>query len=294
MPDSEPNLQTLQKWLQAVIMHPGGVVHGMKSGAALEHIQVEPAGLDCVVRPSNSQSSLDRLEIYARAYYARLLECLKAEYPVLAECLDRELFDEFALGYLEQNPSRSYTLGRLGAAFPDYLRATCPSDTAQGSIPWFLVDLAALEWIVNEVFDGPGAEDSERLDAVKLAQTSSEDLMQRRLQVVPCVRLRKFAFPVHEYYRSIRDGQKAEPPAAREIGLLFWRENYVVKYREISWAQFDLLSTIMAGATLREAIEGVAKNYEGTLEQLAIEFQRWFHQWGADGIFLPAPTLARI
>ena len=63
------------------------------------------------------QSSVDRLAIYRGPITPRLLECLQAEFPVLATALGEELFNEFAFAYLQAYPSRSYTLDHLGRDF---------------------------------------------------------------------------------------------------------------------------------------------------------------------------------
>ena len=70
-----------------------------------------------MIERSSHQTSVERLEIYAGAYYARLLECLRAEYPIMAEAMGTELFDEFAVEYLQRYPSHSYTLNDLGGQF---------------------------------------------------------------------------------------------------------------------------------------------------------------------------------
>src|SRR6185295_8797591 len=75
-----------------------------------------PAASDAVeqiVTRSSSLSAFERLAIYRHAYLARLQECLRVEYPVLLLTLGEELFALFTNAYLQQYPSRSYTLNRL-------------------------------------------------------------------------------------------------------------------------------------------------------------------------------------
>ena len=95
-------------------MNRAGVVDGIASADAQAHIDVSPAQIESVIERSSHQTSVERLEIYAGAYYARLLECLRAEYPIMAEAMGTELFDEFAVEYLQHYPSHSYTLNDLG------------------------------------------------------------------------------------------------------------------------------------------------------------------------------------
>lgn len=164
-------LEVIQRWMQAVITHPGGVVAGMDSTEARWAIPVGPNDVESVVTRSRLLSAVDRLEIYARAYYARLIECLRAEFPVLVHALGEDLFAEFAVGYLERYPSRSYTLNLLGAGFPRYLDETRPSNDSWAEV---VVDLANLELAVAEVFDGPGVEERRTLDFADLSAIPPE------------------------------------------------------------------------------------------------------------------------
>src|SRR5260221_5406964 len=125
-----PNPQSLdigQRWMPAVIMHPEGVDAGLASDSARQHLDVAPEDVEQVIARSEAQTSVERLSIYANAYYARLLECLGEEFPVLKRTLDEETFDAFAMDYLQHYPSQSYTLGKLGENFMRYLAETRPA-----------------------------------------------------------------------------------------------------------------------------------------------------------------------
>src|SRR5690242_10389600 len=120
------DLRQIQRWMQAALMHPVGVAEGIASAEARQHIDIEPDDAERVVTRSQALTALERLAIYSYAYYARLLECVREEFPVLLHALGQEVFDAFAVGYLQKYPSRSYTLFQLGANFPRYLAETRP------------------------------------------------------------------------------------------------------------------------------------------------------------------------
>src|SRR5437016_4065691 len=126
-------LSHIQRWMQSVIMHPDGVVAGISSDAAREHIDLGPEDVGQVIARSAALTSIERLQIYANAYYARLFECLHEEFPALLQALGDETFDAFALGYLQKYPSRSYTLCNLGRDFPRYLAETRPRDESDSN-----------------------------------------------------------------------------------------------------------------------------------------------------------------
>src|SRR5438046_8851204 len=115
----DADLGRMQRWLQAVVTHPDGAAAGALSEEARRHLDVPPGELDRVVRPSSKLTAEQRLDLYHRGYRLRLLESLRAVHPVLRHALGTELFDAFALEYLQACPSRSYTLFRLGEGFPD-------------------------------------------------------------------------------------------------------------------------------------------------------------------------------
>src|ERR1700757_621162 len=94
------DLGQIQRWMQAVLMHPVGVAEGIASVEARRHIDVGADEAETGVTRSRALTALERLGIYSYAYYARLLECLREEFPVLMHALTQEVFDTFAVGYL--------------------------------------------------------------------------------------------------------------------------------------------------------------------------------------------------
>jgi hypothetical protein len=283
MPEHE--LSQIQRWMQAVITHPGGAEQGLDSDEARAELDVLPADVEQVISPSQQQSSLERLAIYAQAYFARLLECLRAEFPMTVEAIGEELFDEFAVEYLRRHPSQSYTLDRLGASFAQFLAETRPrSDDEDHSWLDFLPDLARLEWYIAEVFDGPGAEQLTRLSHDELTTIPPESWSDIRLVSVPCLRIVKFAFPIDAYYRALRAKEEPLPPARGTTWLAITRRDYVVRHYPLSEAEATLLSGLVAGRPLGESIERAAPA-DGDFDRFAAQLRGWFHHWSAEGFF---------
>src|SRR6267154_235154 len=117
----------VQRWFQAVVTHPGGVEAGADSVEAQRLIALPPGQIEKVITRSRALSAAERLAIYANAYHTRLLECLGEVYPMLKRTLGEEAFGCLAFGYLQDQPSRSYTLNELGRHFPPYLQQTRPT-----------------------------------------------------------------------------------------------------------------------------------------------------------------------
>jgi len=103
-------LSELQQWLMSQLLHP----------------QATESVIQQHLKTNAKLSATARLQIYQTGYKLRLLECMKAEFAALHTFLGDDLFQLFALGYIQQRPSQSYTLFDLGAGFAEFLAATKP------------------------------------------------------------------------------------------------------------------------------------------------------------------------
>ena len=287
---SPDTLSRLQRWMLSVITHPDGVLEGARSAEARQQIAVSPDELEQIVQRSRNQTSVERLAVYANAYYARLIECLEEEFPAMAYALGEETFRAFACEYLQRYPPGSYTLAKLAANFPRFLRETRPAKDAQddGATDWtdFLIDLATLERTYSEVFDSPGAEGIDTLQRDDLADISPERWPDTRLLLVACVRLLELQFPAHEFAAAVKRGQEPTIPSSSATFLLVTRRNYVVHPRAVSKLEFSVLQGICAGRSVGEVVAAAAESCQSEVEQLSTQLREWFGRWSADGLFV--------
>src|ERR1700741_4088673 len=75
------------------------------------------------IRPNDRLSSFERLEIYNRQYWFRLISAVSEDFPTLNALLSTKRFDLLILAYLNEHPSTSWTLRDLGAKLPQFLEA---------------------------------------------------------------------------------------------------------------------------------------------------------------------------
>ncbi|HEY2828428.1 MAG TPA: DNA-binding domain-containing protein [Pirellulales bacterium] len=279
------SLDNLQRWMQSVITHPGGVEAGLATPAARAHLEMMPADIEQVIEPSHSQSSIERLSIYAGAYYTRLIECLQAEFPVFRQTVGDDAFADFAIDYLQRYPSQSYTLAKLGEHFVAYLRETKPAQPGAANWADFLIDLARLEQTISEVFDGPGIEARSPLPDSNVPTMNADQFPQARLTTVPCLRLLALRFSLHDYYTAIRANKEVSLPQPKDSWLAITRRDYIVRRYQLSHPQFVLLDALQHGQTIGDAITCAAAIYPGQLDQLAADLQQWFHIWTAAPMF---------
>lgn len=295
-------LTQLQRWFQTVVTHGEGVEAGACSEEAQRLIQLAPGQLEQVITRSRALTAAERLAIYANAYHSRLLECLGEVFPLLKRTLGEEAFDGLAFGYLQQYPSRSYTLNELGRQFPQYLEQTRPDPEAASAgdpagtepasmenWPDFLIDLARLEWGIYEVFDGPGMEGKEPLSADQLLAIPPERWPGLKLITAVCLQLLATRFPVNDYFTALRKAKPDEPvaiPSADPSFIALTRRNFVVRRYNLSRAQFELLRALQQGRPLQKAIESsVPEAGQQQLDEVAASLRLWFRNWTAEGFF---------
>ncbi|HEX3851734.1 MAG TPA: putative DNA-binding domain-containing protein [Polyangiaceae bacterium] len=97
------------------------------------------AGLEQVFLGDARLSASDRLAIYNRSYYYRLLDALSSVFEQTARVLGRAEIERLALAYLTLHPSEQPAVERVGRLFPSYLRE-------RDELADWVADLAALEW----------------------------------------------------------------------------------------------------------------------------------------------------
>jgi len=287
MREQPRRLETIERWLQAVITEPEGILAGLASEEAQRNIDVSAEQIEKIVTRSSTLTATQRLSIYGHAYFTRLQECLRAEFPVLLHALDEKLFNLFTFEYLKQYPSRSYTLNQLGENFPRYLAETRPDSDAppdaRESWPDFIIDLATLERAFSKVFDGPGVEGRQILDANQLLAMGQ--LHNARFLPVVCLKLLSFRYPVSQYFRAVRAHEDPALPQPTDTFLAMTRRSYTVLIHELTGRQYDLLNALVAGRSLNQAVNSLASTSGDDPQTLLTNALIWIEDWANKGFF---------
>lgn len=250
-------LATLQRWLTSIIVRPGALPEKIRAADSMYDIDHTR-----VIRSSPELSGPDRIHIYARGYVLRLMECLRAEYPVLRNLLGEELFDMFAHAYLAHRPSGSYTLFDLGSSFPAFLAASRPRQFSSGDeqkkydLP---VELALLERARAEVYRSPGTEGREETDPDGEAMFFFME--QGHIRVSPCLRLLTVQFPLIDFIKAVERGEQPPVPPVQQTFVAVSRKNYTVHMRELeAWQWYFLKATGETGSLTQAAAVSAAQS----------------------------------
>ncbi|MHB8502599.1 MAG: HvfC/BufC family peptide modification chaperone [Candidatus Acidiferrales bacterium] len=248
------------------------------------------------IKPNDRLTSFERLEIYNRQYWFRVLSALAEDFPGLRAVLGERRFDAMSKAYLIANPSRSFTLRNLGSRMESWLRK---NPKWAGPNKNLALDIARLEWADIEAFDGKAE------PALRPEDLSSAAGAQLKLILQPYVRLLSFRYPVddlllevrkededtdfasntfteHRKRKRVRAVAKLKPA---QIFLAVHRIDYSVYFRRLEPEEFAILSALQQGKTLGAAVESALRKSAIVPEERPAQVQTWFQTWAALGWF---------
>jgi hypothetical protein len=287
-------LLSLQRRMARAVMTPLTPSEHMRSvatdGRSMRAVASE------IIKPNDRLTSFERLEIYNRQYWFRVLSGFTEDFPGLRAVLGGSRFDRMAKAYLSDCPSQSFTLRNLGSRLRGWLPKN--PEWAGTRLPLAL-DMVRLEWADIEAFDG-AAEPS-----LKPEDLTGADPSKLRLRLQPYVQLLDLRYPVDDLLLEVRkDGldtdyasnafserhhRKRVSAAARlkaqPIFLAVHRMDDSVYFRRLERDEFAILSALRAGKTLNRAVESALKNSAIPAEERPAHVQHWFQTWAALGWF---------
>src|SRR5579871_177108 len=143
------NLATIQKRMAAAVMQPLTRSEAMQRRAPDGTPMRKYAAR--IIKPNDRLTSFERLEIYNKQYWFRVLSSLQEDFPGLRAVLGERRFEEMCKAYATDCPSRSFTLRNLGSQMVSWLAKHPKWARAKQRLA---VDIARLEWADIEAFDG--------------------------------------------------------------------------------------------------------------------------------------------
>jgi len=248
------------------------------------------------IKPNDRLSSLERLEIYNRQYWFRLLSSMIEDFPGLRSVLGGRRFDAVCKAYLVDCPSRSFSLRNLGSQLESWLRK---HPKWAGGKQALALDIVRLEWADIEAFDGKA---EVALRPEDLAGAAGRNL---RLRLQPYVQLLSFRYPVDDLLLAVRKQDEDTDFASNAfqerrkrkrvqavaklkpavIFLAVHRIDYSVYFRRIQAEEFAILSALREGKTIGKAIDAAFRRSSMAPEERAASVQQWFQNWATLGWF---------
>jgi hypothetical protein len=285
-------LRELQRLAGAVIMRPLSHQWRMQSkwtdNRDMRQVTAE------FIKPNDRLTSFERIEIYNRQYWFRLIDSFYDDFPGLRAILGRLKFNKLAREYLTAHPSTSFTMRNLGRHLPDFIdkhpHLVSPRlDLSQ--------DMARFEWAQVEAFDGRA-----------LPPLTADDLLGNhnnpakiRLSLQPYISLLHLRFPLDKYLlrlkksglrgeasNAVEESDHEKPlrkrripiPRARETFLVVHRLNNTLYYKRIDPREYRLLTSLQRGQSLGKAIKSAFTDAPDSAM-----IREWFQTWTELGWF---------
>jgi Putative DNA-binding domain len=280
-------LRALQRLMAIAVMRPLTAKQKMRP----EWLDDSPTEkvIASFIKPNERLTSFERLEIYNRQYWFRVLECIYDDYPGVCALLGQKRFHNLAIAYLANHPSTSFTLRNLGRHLAEFIRAESKWVGADGDIA---MEMAQLEWSHIEAFD------NEARPAITVTDLAGSDASRLRLKLQPYIVLLELQWPLDDYLIALRENSRLRgeasnamedfapqedvstlrPPKPKKTLLAVHRYNNIVYYKRLKPDQHALLTALKKGATLERALSQVAPE---NVDQIGV----WFKDWAALGWF---------
>jgi hypothetical protein len=256
------------------------------------------------IKPNDRLSSFDRLEIYNKQYWFRLLDCLYDDFPGLRALIGEKRFHQMSIAYLTKYPSNSYTLRDLGDRLEKFLRKETRWIAPHQKLA---LEIVRLEWAHIVAFDGEALPPLE-IDAL----LDGGDPAKLRLGLQPYITFLACDYPVDNFVVAVR--RREEPkgeasnavteraavkaskrpklPKPEKIFLAVHREDYSVWYKRLEPEAYLICTALQKGLPLQAACERAFRRKKAD-ENFGATLQSWFAQWAAFGWFCAAESCGR-
>jgi hypothetical protein len=291
-------LASLQKAVARAVMQPLTRSEGMQ--------RVAPGGGNMrryaarYIKPNDRLTSFERLEIYNRQYWWRVLGSMAEDFPGLRAVLGERRFEDMCRAYLVDCPSQSYTLRNLGARLEGWLRKNPRWIRGKKELA---LDMARIEWADIDTFDGAGE------PVLRAEELEGTPVAKLKLRLQPYLQLLALQYPVDDLVLQVRNDEdhgadfasnaivehrkraKVKAVAAlkpEKIFLVVHRVDFSVYFRRIDREQYTMLTALRAGKSIGAAIDVAFRVSKIPESQRGEYIRHCFQTWATLGWFCQA------
>jgi hypothetical protein len=249
---------------------------------------------DQIARPNDRLTSFERLEIYNRMYWFRVLDSLYDDCPGLRAVLGDRKFIALAEAYLVKHPSASFTLRNLPSRLAHFIQAE-PRYTRPHTA--LCLDLARFEWARVEVFDTAANPVFTANDLLDLPAARQGKL---KLALQPYLQLLRLGHPVDDFVLAVKKREaellrgdasnapsalrqlrerKVKRPRPERVHVAVHRVDGQIFFKRLEPAAYRILVALRGGATLERALATGIPRAQHSRADWAGRVQDWFRTW---------------
>jgi hypothetical protein len=207
-----------------------------------------------------------RAEIYQRAYFLRLGQVLRADFPRTHELLGDDRFSSVARDYIRAHPSQHPSVTWFGRHFADFLAKVCFETQCAA-------ESAHLEWLMIEAAYSSA---SPSVTIADLAAIEPRHWGELTFTPVASLRLCVTGWPVHRLW----GGESSQSLGPRRTATRIWRKpNDLVAWAEMEEAEETALLRMLQGKPFDRIVEVFAHAPEAPRQAAAL-----LGRWLGDGL----------
>lgn len=243
-----------------------------------------------IIKPNTELTSFQRLEVYNRQYWFRLIDCLYDDFPGLLAILGQTRFDRLIKDYLHKHPSESFTLRDLGEHLPHFIKKN-PKYTGVRSRA--ANEMAQFEWAQVIAFD------SASLPEIATKDLSQANPVKLKLRLQPYITLLELSYPFDEFVLALRKKERTNSEASvskqkkhkagavcklpnrEQTFLVDHQFDNTLYYKRLS-ETVRMLQALQKGKTLNQACSDSYKyldNANRQNEAFLKDVSSWFENW---------------
>jgi len=243
------------------------------------------------IKSNDRLTSLERIEIYNRQYWYRLLDCLWDDYPGLRAMLGLKKFEKLRIAYLDRYPSKSYTLRNLGSRLVQFLQEEPQLIAPHQKL---CLDMARFEWAQVVAFDG------EAKPPISVDDLLGKDPAKLKVAIQPYITLMRMDYPLDDFVLAVKKQdsalrgeasnaveanreaereKKIRLPKPKTIYLAVHRHQDDLYYKRLEPAAFDILTRLRDGATIDQACAAAIAADDSSETDWAATIKKWFADW---------------
>ncbi len=229
-----------------------------------------------LIRGDERLSARQRIEIYADAYFYRLLHCLKEDFPATLAVVGESAFRDLVVSYLAEHPPTEPSVFYVGRHLAEFLQGHHLEEC------WpFLAELARLERVIIEVFHGP---DAQALTADDMRSVAPADWHGLFIRTLPAFRMLYGEWRVGDVLRAVENGTEWREPKPGLVTLVVWRQGTQVYFRELEQPERAALEVASRGGDFAVICEAFASHLDD--KEPAAAINRLLTRWVVDGLLM--------
>lgn len=261
----------LQKWLGSLIRQPLAEDECLPLNTVVQELCARH------ITPSKTLKPYERVQIYHRQYWWRLINCLMDSFPMVLRLFGKQQFQQLiAIPFLTDHPPTSWALAKLGACLPNWLE-TC----YQAKDRPLVISSAEIDWAASKAF---WIKADPKPD---FADCSQEQTLSLRLGLQSHISL----FSLEADFFSFReelllnepDYYNHNPFPSMSYGryhfALYRTPKNGVTWTRLTLGQFWVLSRFQEGCTIEELCLELDNGESQIKEEALARIPFWFKEW---------------